>query len=1096
VSGGKVDAYIGNLPVAQYHIAQRGISNLKVAASTSIGVHTQAFAVRKDWAPLASILDKGLAAIPTETRNSINRKYFSLAVTAQVDYTLLLQLTGVALLIIGIILYWNRRLAKEITLRKQTEQQLQETSERLRSILVSMDDLLFVLDAEGRFAESYQDDLERMMMSPAAFIGKHYREILPEPLGTQLDEAIAHAKGRDAQHFEYPLEVRTGWRWFNASLSARYQSNGEFAGNTVVVRDITERRLAEQQLKENQELLELVFNLNPDSSIITRLTDGIVIKVNEGFTTMSGFAREEVVGKQTVDIDLWENPEDRQHVIDELRSKGICENYEAVFKRKDGSRLVGIMSARRFSSQGIPHVIIVTRNITERKLAEQAVRDSQMRYQSLVDDIGPNFIVYSHRADGILEYVSKGIENIFGIPPTQAIGQHFGKIIDWLPESLEKSLATVKQMLTTGEGVTQFELHFNRTDGTIGTVLVTSHPVKDEDGNYNRIEGLVEDITVRKQAEEQRRESEQKLRSLYELSPLGIALTDMQGHYLEFNEAFVRIAGYPAEELKTIDYWTLTPPEYYDQEVAQLESLRRTSHYGPYEKEYRQKSGNRIPLRLNGLLITDRSGQPLIWSLIEDITLQKQQQDELHRAREAAEVANRAKSAFIANMSHELRTPLNAVLGFAQILQQDPSLGDHQRDHVQRIQRGGEYLLTLINDILDLAKIEAGRFELFAEVWDTRGVFQELSYMFRIRTEPKNIVFQHEQVTPLPHTLYSDDKRLRQVLINLLGNAVKFTEHGGVTLRTGYEMGKLWLEVVDSGVGIASVDLEKIFEPFQQTGTERYKVQGTGLGLAITYRLVQAMGGTLRVDSTLGQGSVFRVEIPAEVVSTTIEAHSPVEQPAVLGYRRLGDGGPLRVLEVDDLADNRMVVRYLLEPLGFQVEEAENGQRCLDLVPNYQPDVIFMDLRMPQMDGLQVTRALRAQGFQMPIIALSASTFAEDRTASFEAGCAAHLAKPVRLSELLETLAQWLPLEWEYAASPPLIEEESVLETLSAEQVAEFLRLTEIGDVIGLEEFAGRLETCSPQFAKQLGGLVKAFQLDKIDELAKAYQGGVINTEA
>ncbi len=1229
VSNGKVDAYIGNLTVAQFHIAKEGFTNLKVAADTGLGNHTQAFAVRKDWPQLASIIDKGLASITHEERNAIQRKYFSLELHERIDYTRLLQVAGTALFIIVMILYWNHKLARSRKQLQHAQTIAQANAERLRSVLASMDDLVFVLDAQGRFAESYQDDLETMMMSPAAFIGKHYREILPEPLCMQLDEAIAHATAGGAQQFEYPLEVRTGLRWFNASLSARYDSQGEFAGCTSVVRDITERRHVEQQLKENTELLELIFQLNPDSTIITRLTDGVVIKVNEGFTTMSGFPPEEVVGKQTVDLDFWENTEDRQHVIDELRSKGICENYEAIFKRKDGSRLVGILSARLFTLQGVPHVITVTRNITERKLAERAMHDSQMRYQSLVDDIGPNFIVYSHLDNGVLEYVSKGIENIFGIPPAQAIGQNFGEIIPWQPGTLATSWEKVRHMLATGESVVQWEMYFDRPDGTTGTILVTSHPVKGEDGTYNRIEGMVEDITKRKQTELDLRQSEERYHSVITAMAEGVVMQNRNGEIIECNAAAERILGlskeqmrgrtslapnwravredgapFPGEEhplpmaLRTGQSqrnvvhgvhqpngnlrWILVNAEPLFQPGAklpyagvatftdvtnsrtaaqQIEEQRRTlqtvldhlpaavqvfsaptaipllsnrqaqelleqeikhtdieklnTHYGafiygtdiyyPPEKmplvralkgeismvedmELCRLDGSKILLQVIGAPIFDEKQNITAGVVIFlDITLRKQTELELIKAREAAEAANRAKSAFIANMSHELRTPLNAVLGFAQILQRDPSLGNHQHEQVQRIQSGGEYLLTLINDILDLAKIEAGRFELFPEIWDTRSVFQELAYMFRIRTEPKNLDFQYEQVTPLPYSLYCDHKRLRQILINLLGNAVKFTERGGVTLRTGYEAEKLWLEVVDSGIGIAAADLGKIFEPFRQTGTDHYKMQGTGLGLAITYRLVQAMDGTLQVDSTLGQGSVFHVEVPAKAMSTTADFHSPVNQPTVIGYHRTEKGGPLRILGVDDLADNRRILHQLLEPLGFAVEEAENGQHCLDLVPNYQPEVIFMDLRMPDLDGLQVTRRLRAQGFQMPIIALSASTFADDRAACLEAGCTAHLAKPVRLSEVLETLAQWLPLEWKYADTPvqDAVAEEQTLETLTVEQAERIRNLNQIGDIVGLKEFAQDLEASRPQLAKKLSDWVNAFEFDKIEKLVE-----------
>jgi len=480
----------------------------------------------------------------------------------------------------------------------------------------------------------------------------------------------------------------------------------------------------------------------------------------------------------------------------------------------------------------------------------------------------------------------------------------------------------------------------------------------------------------------------------------------------------------------------------------------------------------------------------------EDITARKLAELALVQAREAAEAANRAKSAFLANMSHELRTPLNAVLGFAQILGNDAALTAKQREQAQSIRRGGEYLLTLINDILDLAKIEAGRFELMPATWDTQSFFQEIEHMLRIRADQKELVFHHVSLGELPHILYCDDKRLRQILINLLGNAIKFTERGTVTLSSAYADGHLQLLIEDSGIGIAPADLAKIFDPFQQTGDDRYKIQGTGLGLAISRRLVEAMGGQLTVSSRLGEGSVFRVEIPATPVSMSGE--SQTVQPAnVTGYRRSSSNlevGPLRILITDDMADNRAVLRGLLEPLGFSVAEANSGEDCLQQAANWRPDLILMDLRMPGIDGLETTRRLRAspECQHLPVIAISAATFIEDREASQAAGCNAHLSKPIQGDALLEALTAYLPLQWEYAAlaSPAALSPLDDSAQLPPEQIAEFLYLVKRGDITGLQTFAEKLQQQGdcPIFAAKLDELARNFNVKEIRRLAKSYE--------
>ena len=480
----------------------------------------------------------------------------------------------------------------------------------------------------------------------------------------------------------------------------------------------------------------------------------------------------------------------------------------------------------------------------------------------------------------------------------------------------------------------------------------------------------------------------------------------------------------------------------------------------------------------------DDNGVLFWYGVADDVSEIEAAREELRQARDKAEAANRAKSTFLANMSHELRTPLNAVLGFAQILEHDERLAPEQRTNAKSIVRGGEHLLTLISDILDLAKIEAGRFELFPQVFYCHEFFNALSEFFELRARQKGLSYRYKAMTALPRTLYCDNKRLRQIVINLLGNAVKFTERGGVMLRSGFADGRLELEVEDTGSGIEAEELETIFEPFVQLGEILQKHEGTGLGLAITRQLVEAMDGKLSVQSTPGRGSTFRVQIP---LPNSPEEAVQIRQvrPKLCGYRRTRGEGPLRILLVEDLHDNRQVLRQLLEPLGFEIEEAENGRVCLEIAPAWQPDMILMDLSMPELDGLAATRALREMPkfFATPIVAVSASAFGEDCERSLAAGCNRHLAKPVKLYELAEALAAYLPLEWEYQVSGPSTG--STGATLDREKCELILALTQSGDVMKLLEYLrGLAETADcPAEVPQLLELAESFRLSELKEI-------------
>ena len=506
----------------------------------------------------------------------------------------------------------------------------------------------------------------------------------------------------------------------------------------------------------------------------------------------------------------------------------------------------------------------------------------------------------------------------------------------------------------------------------------------------------------------------------------------------------------------------------------------------------------------------------------------EQRTAQLKEATVAADAANRAKSEFLANMSHELRTPLNGILGYAQILQRSKNLTEHEFHGIGIIHQCGSHLLTLINDILDLSKIEASKLELYATDFHFPAFLQGVVEICCIRAEQKGIGFVYQPSPELPRGISADEKRLRQVLINLLGNAIKFTETGKVTfkvdlleetqltLQSSIQNCKIRFQIEDTGVGISPEQLEKIFLPFEQVGDSKHRVEGSGLGLAISQKIIQMMGSSIQVKSQLGKGSVFWIDLNLPEVAKSTQEATAVAQGKIIGFA----GRKRTILMVDDRWENRSVIVNLLEPIGFAMVEAANGQEGLDKAAECKPDLIITDLRMPVVDGFEMMQRLRqsTQLKDVVIIVSSASVFDTDQQKSLEAGADDFLPKPVQADDLLQKLKKHLGLEWIYEQTdeaqrigeenlsphptlplgvreglhPP----ENSLQTAElvpppAEELALLFDLAMKGRVKTLLEEVERLEQLDDKFVpfvKELRQLAKNFQIKKIRAFIKQYR--------
>jgi PAS domain S-box-containing protein len=708
---------------------------------------------------------------------------------------------------------------------------------------------------------------------------------------------------------------------------------------------------------------------------------------------------------------------------------GVLRDFESRFKRHDGRIIWADYTAHAvLDEEGQPQYYEGSiQDITKRKRAEEELRQSEERYRTLFDGVPVG--LYRLTGEGQILDANLATVQMLGYPSREAL------LATNMTDVFVRPREAVRGMLLADRKgiVRDYETRLRREDGSVIWVNYTARSVRNEDGQVLYYEGSLEDITHRKTLEEEIRRQKEYFEALFVGSPAAAMTTDLDGNIASWNPMAEKLFGYTQEEAvgQNIDDLVARDPTLreeargYTARALSKERVRATARRT-------RKDGSLVDVEVSALPVTVGDGHVGFVAIYHDI-------GELQQARRAAEEANQAKSVFLANMSHELRTPLNAILGFSQLMEGDPNLTAEQQENLGIINLSGEHLLALINDVLEMSKIEAGRLTLEETSFDLYLLLDSLEEMFRLRAREKGLDLTFRREADLPRYIQADEAKLRQILSNLLGNAVKFTREGGVVLSAKHadvkseaqdagtaeatdRRSRIGFEVEDTGPGIPPAELQVIFEPFMQATTGQPQ-EGTGLGLAISRQFARMMGGKLRVRSELDKGSLFCLDLPVGLASDT-EAVTGELRRRVVGMapgQEAPDGGPFRLLVAEDRETNRRLLVRLLEPLGFAVREASDGQEAIEVWEAWRPHLIWMDMRMPVMDGCQATRHIKALpgGQETVIVALTATAFEEERERILLEGCDDFVRKPFRKEELFEVLARYLGVRFVYEEEAP-----------------------------------------------------------------------------
>ncbi|MGB7890497.1 MAG: PAS domain S-box protein [Microcoleus sp.] len=999
--------------------------------------------------------------------------------------------------------------------RQQAEKEIKKLNENLEILVAERTDAL--QKSQARFAGILEiandaiisiDRTQRITLfnqGAEKIFGYKIEDILGEPLNLLLPEQFRNAHPQHIKQFAQSstrarrmgerseiLGRRQDGTQFSAEASISRLEMGDETVFTVILRDISDRKQIEMALRNSEEQFRHAFE---DASIGMAIVslDGHWIKVNPALCQILGYSSEELLALSFQDIT---HPDDLDADLSYAHQllAGTISTYqlEKRYFHKQGHIIWIILNGSLVQdAQRNPlHFISQIQEITAQKEAQKT-----LELQSVIMNNMAEGVCLIKASDLMIVYTNPTFDAMFGYTEGELAGQALG-VLNYVDTNFTPDVTVldiVTQIEQTGEA--KYEVHNRKKDGTLFWCRV--HTSKFEHPEYGTVYVAVqEDATELKLAEQALQATTNRLNFLLNYSPVVIFSSKPAGDYgaTFISENIKDIWGYETSEfLEDSKFWVnhLHP----DDLGTVVHGLANLFINDLYFQEYRFRRSDGVYrwMLAQFRLIQDHSGTPVeILGYLIDISDRKQAELEFHQANEA----NQAKTVFLANISHELRTPLNSILGFTQLMSYEKNLTPSLQERLQIVNRSGRHLLDLINDILDLSKIESGRMTLNPSDFGLTNLLTSIEEMFQAKVQSKELQLIFELDPDIPQFVHSDGKKLYQVLVNLLSNAIKFTNQGSVTLRVrAAQRDKtschLSFEVEDTGVGIAPTEIESLFKVFVQAEAGKNLSQGSGLGLAISQKLVKLMGGQIRVKSTLHRGSTFSFEIGVQLPQAESLPPESINQRVI----NLAPGQPTyRILIVEDLGENRRLLVEILISVGFEVREAKQGVEALSLWESWRPHLILMDLQMPIVDGYTATKYIRErpQSQETVIIALTASIFEEEREKVLMAGFNDFISKPFQQRDIFDKLAKYLGVKYIYEVvgqTPQklLVETVSVadLSMMPPQWLEQMYHAAYYLDTEVMNELIVQIPESKASLSKALTNYINNFNSDRIMELIR-----------
>ncbi len=923
---------------------------------------------------------------------------------------------------------------RDISERREAE----EARALLASIVESSDDAIHAVKLDGTIVSWNRGAEVLFGYSSREIVGRSAAILAPPGRGEEARQYLETIRqGRTISPFDTVLQRKDGCG-IDVSLSISPIRNlaGEVVGAAGIARDIRKRLEAERKLRESEVRFRQVFEHAPFGMCVSG-ADGRFIQLNAAFSRMLGYSEQELFALSWKEITHPGDLAASTGRIEQLRREsGGYLDVEKRYIHRSGDVVWGRMRlALVQDSGGEPRYFVVhVEDITERKRAEEALRESEERFRIMAD--GCPAVMWVTDPEGGIQFINRAFRESCGVTFEQVKGSQWQSLFH--PDDAPEYLGAFRRAL---EEHTPFkgEARARGADGKWRWVTSHAEPRFSPGGEFLGHVGISPDITERKQAEQALQRSEEKFRQLAEnMREVFWMMPPEANEILYVSPAYEEVWGRKRESLyrNPMSWAEAIHPD--DLERAHRLFARQIQGE-PVDSEYRIRTpdGQEKWICDRAFPIRDQAGQLIrVGGIAEDITAQKRYQEELIQARDGADAANRAKSRFLANMSHEIRTPMNGVIGMLQLLM-DTSLTAEQRRYATVADSSGRALLALIDDILDLSKIEARKIHLESADFNLRHTVEDVVQLLRVPADAKELDFGSRVSPEIPPLLRGDAHRLRQVLTNLCGNAIKFTERGAVRLDVALESqggGKATVRftVTDTGIGIRPDQAAALFSPFVQAdeSTTR-KYGGTGLGLAICKQLVEMMGGAIGVTSREGQGSAFWFNA---VFSLAPEARQPaipcstVPRPAARTARKG------RILVVEDNATNREVALAQVRKLGYEAGAATDGVEAVKAVQQGAYELVLMDCEMPVMDGFEATCRIRSFNPGIPVVAVTADAMPSDRERCLSQGMNDYLAKPVDLARLADVLARWLPAEGRAEPATAIFDGDALLRRLMGDR--------------------------------------------------------------